>query len=51
MQSKSKKPVREQTYRKSGSRIEELRDSDRLVKFFEILVQIGQRQKRNGKNS
>jgi len=51
MQTKSKKPVIEQTYRESGSLNEELRDNDRLSKFFEILIQIDQRQKRNGKNN
>ena len=29
----------------------ETQTNDRLVKFFEILVRIDQRQKRNGKNN
>ena len=29
----------------------EIRANDRLVKFLEILMQIDQRQKRNGKNN
>ena len=51
MQSKSKKTVIEQTYKESGSKNEELRDTDRLVKFVEILMQIDQRQKGNEKNN
>ena len=51
MQSKSKKSVIEQTYKESGSGSEKLRDNDRLFKFFEILVQIDQRQKRDDKNN
>jgi hypothetical protein len=51
MQSKSKKSVIERTYQESGSLNKELRDNDRLSKFFEILMQIDQRQKRNGKSN
>ncbi|HUX48630.1 MAG TPA: hypothetical protein VMV76_05645 [Dehalococcoidia bacterium] len=51
MQSKSKKSVIERTYQESGSLDEELRDNGRLAKLFEILVQIDQRQKRDGKNN
>ncbi len=51
MQSKRKKSVIEQTYRESGSGIDEQRDNDRLSKFFEILMQVDQRQKRDGKNN
>ena len=50
MQSKRKKPVIEQTYRKPDSGIDELRNNDRLIKLFEILMQIDQKQKRNGKS-
>jgi len=45
MESKSRKPVIEQTCEESGSGTDELRNNDRLVKFFEILIQIDQRRK------
>lgn len=51
MQSKSKKTVIEQTYRESRSGNKELRDTDRLVEFFEILMRIDRRQKGNDKNN
>lgn len=53
MQSKNKKSIIEQAYRKSGNESEELQvdGKGKMVKFLEILVQIDQRQKRNGKNN
>jgi hypothetical protein len=51
MQSKNKKSIIEQAYKESGNGSEELRVDGSLVKLFEILMQIDQRQKRNGKNN
>jgi hypothetical protein len=51
VQSRRKKSIIEQIYKESGGRTEELPDNDKLSKFFEILMQIDQRQKRDGKNN
>jgi len=51
MELKNKKTVIEQTYRESGSGNKELRDTDRLVELFEILMRIDRRQKKNEKNN
>ena len=51
MQSQKKKSVIEQTYRESSSEVGKLLNNDRLVKFFEILVQIDQKQRRNEKDN
>jgi hypothetical protein len=48
---KSKRPVIKGAYRESGSGTENLRDEAKLVKFFEVLMEIDRRQKRNGKNN
>ena len=51
MQSKNKKSIIEQARRESGNGSEELQVDCKLVQFFEVLMQIDQRQKRNGKNN
>ena len=53
MQSKSKKTVIEQYYKQTGNESEEFQvdGKGKLVQFFEILMQIDQRQKRDGKNN
>jgi hypothetical protein len=48
---KNKKPAIKETYRESGGGNENARDQSKLVKFFEVLMEIDRRQKRNGKNN
>ncbi len=51
MKSKTKKIASAEACAERGGMVEELREGDRLAKFFEILLQIDQRQRRNGKNN
>jgi hypothetical protein len=48
---KNKRPAIKPAYRESGTGIENLPDKAKLVKFFEVLMEIDRRQKRNGKNN
>lgn len=50
IRSKSKKLSINEAYAESDSKTEQLPDSERLVKFMEILMQIDQRQKNSGKS-
>ena len=42
---KSKRPIIKGAYRESGSGTEKLRDEAKLVKFFELLIEVDRRQK------
>ena len=48
---KNKTPAIEKVYVQTDNGSEELQVDGKLVRFFEILMQIDQRQKRNGKNN
>jgi hypothetical protein len=47
---KNKRPTIKRAEKESGRGIESLRDEAKLVKFFEVLMEIDERQKRNKKN-
>ena len=51
MKSKIKKIASAEVYQECSSTVGELPEDDRLAKFFEILLQIDQRQKRDGKDT
>lgn len=51
MKSKIKKIASAEVYQECSSTVGELREDDRLAKFFEILLQNDQRQKRDGKDT
>ena len=53
MESKNRIPAIEQYYKQTGNESEEFQvdGKGKLVQFFEILMQIDQRQKRDGKNN
>jgi len=51
MQLENKTPPIEQVYKETGNGTEELVVDGRLVRFFQILVGIDQRQKRNEKHN
>jgi hypothetical protein len=47
----SKSPVIQGSDKESIGGIENLPDEAKLVKFFEILIEVDRRQKRDGKNN
>jgi len=47
----SKRPATQGSDKESIGGIENLQDEAKLVKFFEILIEVDRRQKRDGKNN